>query len=133
MRISDWSSDVCSSDLYLREANFLLEEGALPQQVDKALEDFGLAMGPFRMGDLAGLDVGWRIRKGKAHLRPKDERYSPVADRLCELGRFGQKTGAGFYKYEGRDPIPDPVTEEIILASAREQGLERRALSDEEG
>ncbi|MFC3674157.1 3-hydroxyacyl-CoA dehydrogenase NAD-binding domain-containing protein [Ferrovibrio xuzhouensis] len=117
---------------YLREANFLLEEGALPQQVDKALEDFGLAMGPFRMGDLAGLDVGWRIRKGKAHLRPADERYSPVADRLCELGRFGQKTGAGFYKYEGRDAIPDPATEEIILASAKEQGIERRAISDEE-
>jgi len=117
---------------YLREANFLLEEGALPQQVDRALEDFGLAMGPFRMGDLAGLDVGWRIRKGKAHLRPADERYSPVADRLCERGRFGQKTGAGFYKYEGRDAVPDPVTEEIILASAREQGIERRAISDEE-
>ncbi|WP_341705477.1 3-hydroxyacyl-CoA dehydrogenase NAD-binding domain-containing protein [Ferrovibrio sp.] len=117
---------------YLREANFLLEEGALPQQVDRALEEFGLAMGPFRMGDLAGLDVGWRIRKGKAHLRPRDERYSPVADRLCELGRFGQKTGAGFYRYEGRDALPDPVTEEIILASAKEQGIERRAISDEE-
>jgi 3-hydroxyacyl-CoA dehydrogenase len=117
---------------YTRQANFLLEEGATPQQVDRALEDFGLAMGPFRMGDLAGLDVGWRIRKGKAHLRPKDERYSPVADRLCELGRFGQKTGAGFYKYEGRDAIPDPAVEEIILRSAKEQGIERRAISDEE-
>lgn len=117
---------------YLREANFLLEEGASPQQVDAALENFGLAMGPFRMGDLAGLDVGWRIRKGKAHLRPADERYSPVADRLCEMGRFGQKTGAGFYRYEGRDAIPDPVTDEIILASAKEQGIERREISDEE-
>lgn len=117
---------------YLREANFLLEEGATPQQVDNALEEFGLAMGPFRMSDLAGLDVGWRIRKGKAHLRPKDERYSPVADRLCEMGRFGQKTGAGFYKYEGRNALPDPVVDEVILASAKEQGIERRTISDEE-
>lgn len=117
---------------YTRQANFLLEEGATPEQVDGALERFGLAMGPFRMGDLAGLDVGWRIRKGKAHLRPKDERYSPVADRLCELGRFGQKTGAGFYKYDGRNAVPDPVVQEIILQSAREQGIERREISDEE-
>lgn len=117
---------------YTRQANFLLEEGATPEQVDGALERFGLAMGPFRMGDLAGLDVGWRIRKGKAHLRPKDERYSPVADRLCELGRFGQKTGAGFYKYDGRNAVPDPVMQEIILQSAREQGIERREISDEE-
>ena len=117
---------------YLREAGFLLEEGATPQQIDQALEAFGLAMGPFRMSDLAGLDVSWRIRKAKAHLRPKDERYSPVADRLCELGRFGQKTGAGFYKYEGRNALPDPVVEEIILASAKEQGIQRRAISDDE-
>ncbi len=117
---------------YLREANFLLEEGASPQQVDNALEAFGLAMGPFRMSDLAGLDVGWRIRKGKAHLRPKDERYSAVADQLCEQGRFGQKTGAGFYKYEGRNAIPDPVVEDIILASAKAQGIQRRTISDEE-
>lgn len=117
---------------YLREANFLLEEGATPQQVDAALEEFGLAMGPFRMGDLAGLDVGWRIRKGKAHLRPKDERYSPVADRLCELGRFGQKTGAGFYRYEGREALPDPLVQDIIEQAAHEQGIERRAISDEE-
>ncbi|HEX6959188.1 MAG TPA: 3-hydroxyacyl-CoA dehydrogenase NAD-binding domain-containing protein [Ferrovibrio sp.] len=117
---------------YLREANFLLEEGATPQQVDQALEEFGLAMGPFRMSDLAGLDVGWRIRKGKAHLRPKDERYSPVADRLCEMGRFGQKTGAGFYRYEGRTPHPDPAVEDVIRQSAKEQGIERRQISAEE-
>jgi len=117
---------------YLREAGFLLEEGATPQQVDRALEAFGLAMGPFRMTDLAGIDVGWRIRKGKAHLRPKDERYSPVADRLAEMGRYGQKTGAGYYKYEGRDPVPDPVVDEIIATSAREQGITRRTISDEE-
>ncbi len=117
---------------YLREANFLLEEGASPQQIDQALEAFGLAMGPFRMSDLAGLDVSWRIRKGKAHLRDMTERYSPVADRLCELGRFGQKTGAGFYKYDGRNPQPDPLVEEIILTAAKEQGIQRRPISDEE-
>jgi 3-hydroxyacyl-CoA dehydrogenase len=117
---------------YLREANFLLEEGCAPEQIDRALEEFGLAMGPFRMSDLAGLDVGWRIRKGKAHLRPQDERYSKVADRLCELGRFGQKTGAGFYRYEGRDARPDPVVQDIILAEAKAQGIERREISDEE-
>ena len=117
---------------YLREANFLLEEGCMPEQVDRALEEFGLAMGPFRMGDLAGLDVGWRIRKGKAHLRPQDERYSKVADRLCELGRFGQKTGAGFYRYEGRNALPDPVVKEIILEESKAQGIERREISDEE-
>ncbi|MFQ5959560.1 MAG: 3-hydroxyacyl-CoA dehydrogenase NAD-binding domain-containing protein, partial [Alphaproteobacteria bacterium] len=77
---------------YLREANFLLEEGALPQQVDRVIQDFGFPMGPFAVGDLAGLDIGWRVRKAQAATRPKHLRYSPIADRLCEQGRFGQKT-----------------------------------------
>ena len=85
---------------YFREAGFLLEEGALPQQVDKVIEDFGFAMGPFRVSDLAGLDVGWYIRKRQAATRPPHLRYSKVADQICELGRFGQKTGAGWYRYE---------------------------------
>jgi 3-hydroxyacyl-CoA dehydrogenase len=119
---------------YLREAEFLVEEGATPPQVDRVIYDFGFPMGPFAMCDLAGLDVGWRIRKGKARLRPKDLRYSPVADRLCEQGRFGQKTGAGWYRYEkgSRTPIPDPEVEALVAASAKEQGMTRRAVGDEE-
>ena len=84
---------------YLREAEFLVEEGATPRQVDKVIYDFGLPMGPFAMGDMAGLDVGWRIRKGKEGARNRRLRYSPVADRICEMGRFGQKTGSGYYRY----------------------------------
>jgi 3-hydroxyacyl-CoA dehydrogenase len=120
---------------YTREAAFLLEEGALPQQVDKVLYNFGLPMGPFAMGDLAGLDVGWRIRKG---LRERGEikgRYAgTIPDRLCELGRFGQKTSAGYYKYEAgsRAPVPDPVVEEVILKESAARGIKRRSISDEE-
>jgi 3-hydroxyacyl-CoA dehydrogenase len=110
-----------------REAERLILEGALPQQVDKVLFDFGFPMGPFAMGDLAGLDVGWRIRKGKGA-------KSAVADRLCEMGRFGQKTGAGYYRYEAGDrtPRPDPEVERIILDVSREAGIERRPIPDEE-
>ncbi len=95
---------------------------------------FGLPMGPFTMGDLAGLDVGWRIRKGKAATRPKHLRYSPIGDRICELGRFGQKTGAGWYRYEkgSRTPVPDPEIEALILTTSKEQGIERRQIGDEE-
>ena len=119
---------------YLREAEFLVEEGATPQQVDKVIYDFGFAMGPFAMQDLAGLDVGWRIRKGKAATRRKDLRYSHVGDRLCEQGRFGQKTGAGWYRYEAgsRAPKPDPEVEAVIAAAAKEGGIARRQVNDEE-
>jgi 3-hydroxyacyl-CoA dehydrogenase len=110
-----------------REAERLLLEGALPQQVDRVLYEFGFPMGPFAMGDLAGLDVGWRIRKARG-LR------APVADRLCEMGRFGQKTGAGFYLYEGGDrtPRPDPEVEKVIHEVAKAQGVARRAVGDDE-
>jgi len=119
---------------YMREAAFLIEEGATPAQVDQALYGFGLAMGPFAMGDMAGLDVGWRIRKAQEATRPKDLRYSPVGDRICEMGRFGQKTGAGYYKYEpgSRTPVPDPEIEKLIRDVAREQGIEQREVTDEE-
>lgn len=119
---------------YLKEAGFLLEEGALPQQVDAAIEAFGFAMGPFRMSDLAGLDVGWYIRKRQAATRPPEERYSKIADRICELGRFGQKTGAGYYRYEkgSREAIPDPAIEELILKASKEAGVERRKIFDPE-
>jgi 3-hydroxyacyl-CoA dehydrogenase len=110
-----------------REAEKLILEGALPQQVDRVLYDFGFPMGPFAMGDLAGLDVGWRIRKAKGV-------KSAVADRLCEMGRFGQKTGAGYYRYEESDrtPKPDPEVEKIILEVSKQMGLQRRAISDDE-
>ncbi|MBM42937.1 MAG: 3-hydroxyacyl-CoA dehydrogenase, partial [Acidobacteria bacterium] len=119
---------------YRRQADFLLEEGATPQQIDKVIFDFGLPMGPFTMADLAGLDVGWRIRQGQAATRPKHLRYSTVADRICELGRFGQKTGAGWYRYEesNRTPIPDPKIEQLIVSISEEQGLTRRQVTDQE-
>ncbi len=119
---------------YLREAGFLLEEGALPQQVDRVIYDFGMAMGPFAMADLAGNDVGWRIRKGQAATRPSHLRYSPIADRICEIGRFGQKTGAGWYRYEpgNRVPQPDPEVEKIIVETSKELGIERREIDDQE-
>jgi 3-hydroxyacyl-CoA dehydrogenase len=109
-----------------KESERLILEGALPQQVDQVLYDFGFPMGPFAMGDLAGLDVGWRIRKGRGE-------RAPVADRLCELGRFGQKTGAGFYRYEGdRTPRPDPDVEKIIVDVSAAQGITRRPIPDDE-
>ncbi len=118
---------------YASEAGFLLEEGALPQQVDAALYKWGMAMGPMAMGDLAGLDVSWRIRK--RHGKPAGKRYGgTVADRICEMGRYGQKTGAGYYKYApgDRTPQPDPEIEKIIVETSKELGIERRKISDEE-
>ena len=119
---------------YRRQADFLLEEGALPSQIDRVIYDFGFPMGPFQMGDLAGLDVGWRIRKRQASTRPAHLRYSPIADRICELGRFGQKTGAGWYRYEAgsRAPIPDPVVEELVTSVSAELGITRRPIDDDE-
>ena len=118
---------------YGREAQLLIEEGALPEQIDRVLTGFGMAMGPFAVGDLAGLDVGWRIRRENAHLRQPGERYPVVADRLCERGRFGQKTGAGWYRYdESRRAIPDLEVTALIHDVSAEQGIERRAISDQE-
>jgi 3-hydroxyacyl-CoA dehydrogenase len=118
---------------YFREAQFLVEEGAAPQDVDGALYKFGMAMGPLAVGDLAGLDVGWRIRKEHAHLEKPGARSPKVADRLCELGRYGQKTGAGWYKYdENRNRIPDPEVDALIEQVAAEQGVKRRPITEEE-
>lgn len=119
---------------YWREAGFLLEEGASPQQVDRALTNFGMAMGPLTMADLAGMDINWATRKRLAPTRPAHLRYSKVADRICELGRFGQKTSGGYYRYESgsRTPIPDPLIDELIADCAREAGIERRIISDDE-
>jgi 3-hydroxyacyl-CoA dehydrogenase len=119
---------------YRRQADFLLEEGALPQQVDRAICDFGFPMGPFQMGDLAGLDVGWLIRQRQAHTQPAHLRYSTLADRICEMDRFGQKTGAGWYRYEpgSRTPIPDPIVEDVVVQVAREANITRRPIADDE-
>ena len=110
-----------------QQAEKLILEGALPHQVDRVLTDFGFPMGPFAMGDLAGLDVGWRIRKGRGV-------KSPVADRICELGRFGQKTGAGYFRYEkgDRTPIPDADVEKIIVDVSTSMGITRRPIGDDE-
>ncbi len=119
---------------YTREAHFLLEEGATPEQVDSALRRFGMAMGPLQMGDMAGLDISWAARKRMAPTRPAHIRYSKVADTICELGRLGQKTGAGFYRYESgsRTPISDPAIDVLIAECAREAGVERREITDVE-
>lgn len=119
---------------YGREAQLLIQEGASPAQVDAVLTRFGFAMGPCATGDLAGLDVGWRIRKGQPK-PPPGERYSgAVGDRLAEMGRFGQKTSAGFYRYEpgSRTPLPDPAVDAIIAEVSKELGIERRQVSDDE-
>jgi 3-hydroxyacyl-CoA dehydrogenase len=116
---------------YTRQAGFLIEEGALPEQVDKVIVDFGFPMGPFAMGDLAGVDVGYKVRQGRP--RPPG-RYSDIADKLYEMGRYGQKTSAGWFKYEkgSRAPVPDPVVTDLIIQTSKERGIERREISDEE-
>ena len=118
---------------YSRQAGFLLDEGCTPAQVDRAVEKFGFAMGPFRMGDLAGNDIGWAIRKRRAIERP-DMKYSMTADRLCELGRFGQKTGAGWYDYAPgkRDAMASDLVVTMIDAHRKTLGITPRKIGDEE-
>ncbi|MBC7732413.1 MAG: enoyl-CoA hydratase/isomerase family protein [Bacteriovorax sp.] len=118
---------------YSRQAGFLLEEGCTPAQVDKAMEKFGMAMGPFRMGDLAGNDVGWYIRK-RRYLEKPNLRYSKTADLLCELGRFGQKTSAGWYDYlpGKRDAIPSKIVTDMIDKHRADLGITARKITDEE-
>jgi 3-hydroxyacyl-CoA dehydrogenase len=121
---------------YRRESEFLLLEGASPQQVDRALVSFGMPMGPHAMGDMAGLDIGaaGRRRRRAEGTLPDDPRFGVIADRLVELGRFGQKTGAGYYRYESgsREPKPDPAVAELIEQQARRLGVVRRAIDDQE-
>jgi 3-hydroxyacyl-CoA dehydrogenase len=118
---------------YGAAAHDLIMAGALPHQVDAALQEFGMAMGPFRVGDLAGLDIGWALRKRRAAEFPGRD-FSNVADDLCEAGRFGQKTGAGWYRYEpgSRHPIPDPQVTAIIEQYRRQKGIAPRSVGPQE-
>ena len=118
---------------YLREAQLLVEDGATPAQVDKALYDFGMAMGPFAVDDLGGIDVLWRVRQEWRHLETPGMRQPLVHDKLYHMGRLGQKTGKGWYVYdENRQPKPDPEVETLIESTAREAGIARRSISDQE-
>jgi 3-hydroxyacyl-CoA dehydrogenase len=118
---------------YGREAVFLVEEGATPQEVDKALYDFGMALGPLATGDLAGLDVGWRIRKEYRHLEKPGVRVPFIGDRLCEMGRYGQKTGAGWYNYDqNRQAAPDPALNQLMRQWATEAGIPQHTVTPEE-
>jgi len=118
---------------YRREAQFLVEEGADMVAVDQALYDFGMAMGPLSVADLAGLDVGWRIRKEYRHLEKPGVRQPFVEDRLCELGRYGQKTAAGWFKYDDqRRSSPDPEVAQLVRKWASEAGIPQRQISSEE-
>ncbi len=117
---------------YGKQANYLLEEGASPRQVDAAMEAFGFAMGPFKVGDLAGNDIGWNIRKRRRAEKP-GYRFSTLPDKLCEMGRFGQKTGAGWYEYpDGRKPSPSKAVDELIAAHRKEIGVTPRKIDDAE-
>ncbi len=117
---------------YGREAEFLLEEGATPQQVDAALRNFGMAMGPFAVRDLAGLDIGQAIRKRQRAILPAHLEFPTVADRLCAAGMLGQKTGIGYYRYEpgNRTPLVNPELAPMLAAASREKGIERRELDE---
>jgi 3-hydroxyacyl-CoA dehydrogenase len=118
---------------YTQQAGFLLDEGASPMQVDAALQNWGMAMGPFTMSDMAGNDIGWDVRKRRYYEKP-DMVYSRFADKVCELGRYGQKTGKGFYRYEpgNRKAIPDPEVDALLEKYRKEHGLVPRQVSDEE-
>jgi 3-hydroxyacyl-CoA dehydrogenase len=118
---------------YFRQMDFLLDAGALPQQIDRALENFGFAMGPFRVADLAGNDIGWSIRR-RLYTEYPDRPFSRIPDRICELGRFGQKTGAGWYDYKPgeRAALPSEVVTRIVLEESERLGLKRRKVSDDE-
>jgi 3-hydroxyacyl-CoA dehydrogenase len=118
---------------YFRQMDFLLDAGALPQQIDRALENFGFAMGPYRVADLAGNDIGWSIRK-RLYKEYPDRPFSRIPDRICELGRFGQKSGAGWYDYKPgeRAAIPSEAVTQIVLEESERLGVKRRKVSDEE-
>lgn len=116
---------------YRREAEYMLEDGALPWQIDAAMRAFGMPMGVFEMQDLSGLDISWAMRKRRAATRPASERYVEIGDKLCEAGRFGRKSGRGYYLYlEGKPPKPDPEVEALILSEAARKGITRRTFKE---
>jgi len=119
---------------YIRWASILLEDGCLPEQIDKVWTDFGMPMGPFAMSDLAGLDVGYRIRKEQEATRSSNVRYVHIADKVVEMGRLGQKTGGGFFDYidGSRVPVPNAEVTALVLAESERKGIERREYSDDE-
>jgi len=117
---------------YKKAADYLMLDGASPEQIDRAMENFGFAMGPFAVSDLAGLDIGWASRKRLAPTRPDEERYVPVADRICEQGWFGRKTGRGFYVYEDGKQTPNPEVAAIIDKARAEAGVTPRSFTDDE-
>ncbi len=118
--------------VYRREMEYALEDGALPWEVDAALEAYGFAMGPFAVSDLSGLDIAWARRKRLALTRDPAVRYFAAADRLCEMGRFGRKTGSGWYRYEGNKRLPDPAVEAVIFEERQRKGVVPRAVSADE-
>jgi 3-hydroxyacyl-CoA dehydrogenase len=119
---------------YRQQCELMLEEGAYPRQVDSALEKFGFAMGPFRVSDLSGLDIAWRMRRNTAAHRDPSIRYVEIADKLCESGRFGQKTQQGWYRYDNGSTQPqhDSSVDDLIDAESRRKGIERRLFTDDE-
>jgi 3-hydroxyacyl-CoA dehydrogenase len=118
---------------YMREAQFLVEEGSTPSQVDKVLYDFGMAMGIFAVDDMGGIDIAWRVRQERKHLQKPGVRVPLVADRLYDLGRLGQKTGRGWYLYgDDRKPVADPEVLALIETTAKAAGISRREISDSE-
>jgi 3-hydroxyacyl-CoA dehydrogenase len=118
---------------YMYEAQFLVEDGATPAEVDRVLTDWGMAMGIFAVDDMAGLDVAWRVRQELRQFEDPELRKPLLSERLCELGRFGQKTGKGWFRYDGgRTPIPDPEVLELMEAVSRDAGIRRRAFSPAE-
>ena len=119
---------------YRRECDYMVEDGATPEDVDAAMKAYGFPMGIFAMQDMAGLDIGWAARKRRATMRDPKERYVRIADRICELGRFGQKTGSGWFKYPkgSRRGEPDPIVEAIILEEAAASGVTRRSFTAKE-
>jgi 3-hydroxyacyl-CoA dehydrogenase len=118
---------------YMREAHFLVEEGSTPAKVDHALLDFGMAMGIFAVEDMGGLDLSWRVRQEYKQLEKPGERVPLVLEKLYHMGRLGQKTGAGWYRYgDDRKPVPDPEVDALIQTTAEEAGISRRDISREE-